>query len=595
MLDIASIVTTGGIVIWSKQYAPQQSASLLGSLSSVLISSSVEEDVSKHSVLQTPSHTLLYTLSNSLELIFVIAYSRILRLEYVEELIQRMKEIFEQLCGGLVQDILQQSKPNLWGKDVWKGIVDIWEPVWESMLRDAEMSSTKNRYSRPRAEPAVLTSADGSTARNIAALRHRQKGGKRNGKKGSGSEAETAGSESEPSRKKGKGKEKRTWGTGHVTADDIASFDFSETSTPTKEEPVNNFIDPNFKLSASSGKYEVAEVGDAVPPPPVNNGASFSAKLSGFISSIGNSNKTLTAQDLQGPIGAMKTHLMDKNVAQEVATKICEAVVKSLEGKKVSGWGGVDAAVRSAMESILTAILTPTTSTDILLSITRKKQASADLSMPYAITFVGVNGVGKSTNLAKVAFWLIQNRLRVLIAACDTFRSGAVEQLRVHVRNLQKLGDELRVNENVAELFEKGYGKDAAGIAKDALAYGRDNKFDVVLIDTAGRMQDNEPLMRALAKLVSVNNPDKIVFVGEALVGNEAVDQLTKFNRALRDFSTSSSNPRGVDGMILTKFDTVSDQVGAAVSMTYVTGQPIFFVGTGQTYSDLRRQVPFLK
>jgi len=157
-----------------------------------------------------------------------------------------------------------------------------------------------------------------------------------------------------------------------------------------------------------------------------------------------------------------------------------------------------------------------------------------------------------------------------------------VEQLRVHVRNLNALDQ----NSNV-ELYERGYGKDAAGIAKDAVSYAKTNKFDVVLIDTAGRMQDNEPLMRALAKLVTVNNPDKIIFVGEALVGNEAVDQLTKFNQALRDFS-GLQNPRHIDGMILTKFDTVDDKVGAALSMTYTTGQPILFVGTGQTYTDLK-------
>jgi signal recognition particle receptor subunit alpha len=150
------------------------------------------------------------------------------------------------------------------------------------------------------------------------------------------------------------------------------------------------------------------------------------------------------------------------------------------------------------------------------------------------------------------------------------------------------------------ELYERGYGKDAAGIAKEAIAYGnvmshllgkehsligtiaRDNDFDIVLIDTAGRMQDNEvcvqffqtldqfwvahevfqPLMRALAKLVSVNNPDKILFVGEALVGNEAVDQLSKFDRALRDFSGSGgvSKGRGIDGMLVTKWDTVDDK-----------------------------------
>ena len=85
-----------------------------------------------------------------------------------------------------------------------------------------------------------------------------------------------------------------------------------------------------------------------------------------------------------------------------------------------------------------------------------------------------------------------------------------------------------------------------------------------------------------------MNNPDKIIFVGEALVGNEAVDQLSKFNQALKDFS-GSSHPRTIDGMILTKFDTIDDKVGAALSMTFITGKPILFVGTGQTYTDLRK------
>lgn len=158
----------------------------------------------------------------------------------------------------------------------------------------------------------------------------------------------------------------------------------------------------------------------------------------------------------------------------------------------------------------------------------------------------------------------MQNRYRVLIAACDTFRSGAVEQLRTHVRNLGQLEiDGHRVadgmpdtGETMLQLYERGYGKDAAGIAKEALAYARTQGFDVVLIDTAGRMQDNEPLMRALAKLIAVNQPDKVLFVGEALVGNEAVDQLTKFHRALKDYS-GVTHPRGLDGCLLTKWDTV--------------------------------------
>jgi signal recognition particle receptor subunit alpha len=203
----------------------------------------------------------------------------------------------------------------------------------------------------------------------------------------------------------------------------------------------------------------------------------------------------------------------------------------------------------------------------------------------YSIVFVGVNGVGKSTNLSKLCFWLLQNKVAVLIAACDTFRSGAVEQLKVHVKNLKHLVDAK------IELFDAGYGKDPAAIALKSLEYAKKEGYEVVLIDTAGRMQDNLPLMRALSALISKVNPDKIVFVGEALVGNEALSQLGKFNECISNFggATSSKGPRKIDGILLSKFDTVDDKVGAAVSMAHVTGKPIIFVGTGQTYTDLRK------
>ena len=133
---------------------------------------------------------------------------------------------------------------------------------------------------------------------------------------------------------------------------------------------------------------------------------------------------------------------------------------------------------------------------------------------------MGVNGVGKSTSLSKVAYYLKSNGFTPMLCACDTFRAGAVEQLRVHANALE------------LPLFEKGYGRDASGIAADGVKYAKQMGHDVVLIDTAGRMQDNEPLMRALSKLVTLNNPDLVLFVGEALVGNEAVDQVTGFNQA---------------------------------------------------------------
>ncbi|RHY35257.1 hypothetical protein DYB32_000266 [Aphanomyces invadans] len=163
-----------------------------------------------------------------------------------------------------------------------------------------------------------------------------------------------------------------------------------------------------------------------------------------------------------------------------------------------------------ALEAALLRILTPKKSTDVL----REVLAARDQGRCFSIVFVGVNGVGKSTSLSKVCYYL---------------KSRGV--------------------------------KDPASVAKDAIAYGNDNGFDCVLIDTAGRMQNNEPLMRALAKLVSVNNPDLVLFVGEALVGNDGIDQLSLFDRVF----------------------------GAAVSMVYKTGQPIMFVGTGQKYTHLAK------
>ena len=143
------------------------------------------------------------------------------------------------------------------------------------------------------------------------------------------------------------------------------------------------------------------------------------------------------------------------------------------------------------------------------------------------------------------------------------FRAGAVEQLKTHGKRLNNIypAQNQPDKKSVVEIYDKGYGKDAAGIAMEAISSAKTNHYDVVLIDTAGRMQDNEPLMRSLSKLISVNAPDLVLFVGEALVGNEAVDQLVKFNKALADHS-SQSQPHLIDGIVLTKFDTIDDKVG---------------------------------
>ncbi|CAI5467914.1 unnamed protein product [Closterium sp. Yama58-4] len=288
-------------------------------------------------------------------------------------------------------------------------------------------------------------------------------------------------------------------------------------------------------------------------------------KKTGWLASVFQSvvgKASLEQADIEPSLKVLKDRLMSKNVAEEIAEKLCRSVASSLVGSKHASFTRISSTVQAAMEDALTRILTPKRSIDIL----RDVQAAKEANRPYVVVFVGVNGVGKSTNLAKVAYWLSQHDIKVMVAACDTFRAGAVEQLRTHARRLQ------------IPLFERGYEKDPAAVAKEAIREATRTKMDAVLVDTAGRMQDNEPLMRALSKLININEPDLVLFVGEALVGNDAVDQLTKFNQRLADLS-SAPTPHAIDGILLTKFDTIDDKVGAALSMVYVSGAPIIFVG----------------
>lgn len=286
--------------------------------------------------------------------------------------------------------------------------------------------------------------------------------------------------------------------------------------------------------------------------------------------------RTLEAADLAPVMEDFVHHLESKNVAVDVARELCKSVAESLEGRNLPSFTRVESTVREALDQSLLRILTPKRQIDILRDA-KEKQGSG---RPYVIVFCGVNGVGKSTSLAKIACWLKANDLRVLIVACDTFRSAAIEQLEIHANRLE------------IPLYQQGYGKSPAMIAESAIRKHR-TTTDVVLVDTAGRMQDNEPLMKCLCTLIQVNDPDLVLFVGEALVGNDGVDQLTKFNDALRRLSRlSSATERSIDGIVLTKFDTIDDKVGAALSMVFIVGAPIVFLGTGQHYPDLKQMIP---
>jgi signal recognition particle receptor subunit alpha len=308
-------------------------------------------------------------------------------------------------------------------------------------------------------------------------------------------------------------------------------------------------------------------------------GSSLGAVSGYFRSIVGG--KTLTKQDLEKPLKAMEDHLVQKNVAREAALRLCEGVEREMVGKKTGSFESTEKALRPALEASLRRILTPTSSLDILQEIQAVTSPALKTTppRPYVISIVGVNGVGKSTNLAKICYFLLQNDYRVLIAACDTFRSGAVEQLGHHVRNLKELSVRDKVGE--VDLYQKGYGKDAANVAKDAVAYAASHNYNVVLIDTAGRRHNDTRLMSSLEKFANFAQPDKILMVGEALVGTDSVMQARNFNAAF-------GSGRNLDGFIISKCDTVGDMIGTLVSMVHATGIPVVFLGVGQHYGDLR-------
>lgn len=373
--------------------------------------------------------------------------------------------------------------------------------------------------------------------------------------------------------KKG-GKEKRQWhdGKAKVTKEAMAELDRSKAAD--EEDVVDK---DQIALAEARAAYlptdaDLADWDTLDDEPSVVEEDESISYLKGLFQQV-TGQKVLTKLDLDEPLKEMHKLLTSKNVASDIAQHICTNCEQSLVGKKLTSMYRVQTAVKQALEKAINKLLLPSTQLDLLRQVVSKRDSFFGTKRPYVIVVVGINGVGKSTSLAKLAYFLKSNGCKPLLAACDTFRSGAVEQLSVHAKCLE------------LPIFHKGYSKDPSSVAKAAIEQATQDGNDVVLVDTAGRMQNNVPLMKALGKLAQENQPDLVVFVGEALVGNDGVDQVGMFNRAI----TSGSSKQKINAILLTKFDTVSDKVGAALTMTHVTNAPILFVGTGQKYHHLQK------
>lgn len=619
MIDQFVIFERGGTILWSRNYDRIKGDPLL-----VLVRSVLLEDRLSLSEMSVQNYTMKWTLDNPRGLFFVVLYQKQLPPPYANDLLQLVKNHFtkteipnpsefdpsmdfsqfsttfnnllttaEQRCSSSFSYMSTSTNSNLSSSSTTSAPSKNQTSVQRS-------KGGKNKKKQNSSSSTTDTATDDSLteeqlAKNREAfLKKRTKGSKKSSNAVSELPADTA--TTAPTNGTKTRKKKMRPGNKAVE-EDLSALDFSEGKPPDAEqlvqEETQRFKEQYLEADRNEAFDDILESDDDDDEDDddadddddddvgEDNGTQSKSTSNRFVNYFKGlaGMRSLTEEDLKPVMEKFRDDLVSKNVAKNIADKLIQSVSATLEGRTMESMTSISTMVKRSLEDALTRILTPRQSTDLLAEIAAKKAASGSKrDDPYVITFCGVNGVGKSTSLAKTCFYLRNHGLRVMIAACDTFRAGAVEQLRTHVRCLG----------SGVELFDRGYGKDAAAVAADAIRKAKELAMDVVLVDTAGRMQDNEPLMRALAKLVDVNKPDRVLFVGEALVGNDAVDQLTKFNQALIDYQVGAS-ARLIDGIVLTKFDTIDDKVGAAVSMVYTTGQPIVFIGIGQTYMDLRK------
>ena len=267
------------------------------------------------------------------------------------------------------------------------------------------------------------------------------------------------------------------------------------------------------------------------------------------------SGAVIREKHLDNVLPELELALMESDVAM-VAVEEMEIIIKKrLVGLRVENRAAIAPTIEKALKASLVELLSKTTFDP--QTLLEKRDG------PLIIAFVGVNGTGKTTTIAKIADWLQKNGKSVVMAASDTFRAGAIEQLEIHA---ERLG---------CKFIKHQAGADPAAVAFDAVEHARAKHRDIVLIDTAGRMQTNTNLMDEMKKIKRVAKPDLIMFVGDSLAGNDAIDQARKFHEAV-----------GIDAVVLTKLD-VDAKGGAALSISSAIGQPIAFVGIGQDYGDI--------
>lgn len=270
--------------------------------------------------------------------------------------------------------------------------------------------------------------------------------------------------------------------------------------------------------------------------------------------------RELTEDELEELAEGAVLSLVSNDVAYEVAERIVSELKRKLVGIKVRRSEDVASIFDDTLREILRSIFDEAGRVDFCATLVEELRRSK----PFTVLFLGVNGVGKTTSIAKLASLLKGKGFTVVLACSDTYRAGAIEQLEHHAK---KIG---------VKMIKQKYGADPAAVAYDAIEYARAHHADVVLLDTAGRMYTKRNLMDEMKKIVRVAQPNFTFLVVDALAGNDAVRQAREFLDHV-----------GFDGVFLAKFDA-DFRGGAALSVVYETKKPIVFVGTGQRYADIR-------
>jgi len=272
----------------------------------------------------------------------------------------------------------------------------------------------------------------------------------------------------------------------------------------------------------------------------------------------------LKAEKLRPILDEFRLNLIENDVAVPVAYYITDELEKRLDGVQVKRLGDRKELVKETLHEVLIEILTTKESVNLLDNIEKKRKTKE----PYTILFVGINGTGKTTTIAKVAKFLMKKGYSVVLSGSDTYRAGSIEQLEEHSKRLG------------VRMIKHDYGADPAAVAYDAISHAQSRGINVVLIDTAGRIQTDRNLMSELAKIKRVVSPDLTILVIDALIGNDAVLQAEEFHKSVT-----------VNANILTKVDA-DVKGGASLSVAHVTGKPIIFIGVGQEYEDLEAFEP---